>query len=331
MVDNSFVEVAGRKIKLMPDPTPGRAMAWGGTLAVWGDRRHRRRHVQGAGDRDDGGSPAAREQLTPLGDRIKASHARRPSFTRTAPPEGPRVVTGGQRLLEARQANLRRESIARVKTNGATIAAGAASPSLVQHRRSCPKIHTFDDPAGGPSLRRWDPPRHPTIRARVASTRARSRGDALERGKLKSKRRRIRRAVGSVVERRRHRFQKRHRLVDRFFDRVDRVRGRLGGSASFRGSSRSGNEKPPKRKAPAAGGASAGDGDLKVIARLHERLDRVRQERELLDEEEIERKYPGDAPGRGASRRSSAPSASASTTRRRTSASGTRATRERPG
>ena len=36
MVDTSFVEVAGKRIKLMPDPTPGRAMAWGGTLALWG-------------------------------------------------------------------------------------------------------------------------------------------------------------------------------------------------------------------------------------------------------------------------------------------------------
>ena len=36
MVDNSFVEVAGKRVKLMPDPTPGRAMAWGGTMAVWG-------------------------------------------------------------------------------------------------------------------------------------------------------------------------------------------------------------------------------------------------------------------------------------------------------
>lgn len=36
MVDTSFVEIRGAKVKLMPDPTPGRAMAWGGTLAVWG-------------------------------------------------------------------------------------------------------------------------------------------------------------------------------------------------------------------------------------------------------------------------------------------------------
>jgi len=36
MVDNSVLELAGTKLKLMPDPTPGRAMAWGGTLAVWG-------------------------------------------------------------------------------------------------------------------------------------------------------------------------------------------------------------------------------------------------------------------------------------------------------
>ena len=30
-----FVEIGGRG-SLMPDPTPGRAMAWGGTLAIWG-------------------------------------------------------------------------------------------------------------------------------------------------------------------------------------------------------------------------------------------------------------------------------------------------------
>ena len=36
MVDNTIVEIAGKKVKLLPDPTPGRAMAWGGTLAVWG-------------------------------------------------------------------------------------------------------------------------------------------------------------------------------------------------------------------------------------------------------------------------------------------------------
>jgi len=36
MVDNTVVEIAGKKVKLLPDPTPGRAMAWGGTLAVWG-------------------------------------------------------------------------------------------------------------------------------------------------------------------------------------------------------------------------------------------------------------------------------------------------------
>jgi len=36
MVDTSVMEIAGRKFKLMPDPTPGRALAWGGTLAVWG-------------------------------------------------------------------------------------------------------------------------------------------------------------------------------------------------------------------------------------------------------------------------------------------------------
>jgi len=36
MVDTTFVEIAGKRLKLLPDPTPGRAMAWGGTLAIWG-------------------------------------------------------------------------------------------------------------------------------------------------------------------------------------------------------------------------------------------------------------------------------------------------------
>ena len=85
MVDNPFVEVAGRKIKLMPDPTPGRAR-------------------RGAAPSPSGGpppSPSARkalgiatmedlrrvsEQLTPLGDRIKASVTPvKTFFTRTAP------------------------------------------------------------------------------------------------------------------------------------------------------------------------------------------------------------------------------------------------------
>jgi len=35
LVDTNFVEIGGKKIKLMPDPTPGRAFAWGGTLAIW--------------------------------------------------------------------------------------------------------------------------------------------------------------------------------------------------------------------------------------------------------------------------------------------------------
>lgn len=36
MVDHSVVEIRGVKYKFFPDPTPGRAMAWGGTLAIWG-------------------------------------------------------------------------------------------------------------------------------------------------------------------------------------------------------------------------------------------------------------------------------------------------------
>jgi hypothetical protein len=36
MRDETFVMVGKRKLKLLPDPTPGRALAWGGTLAIWG-------------------------------------------------------------------------------------------------------------------------------------------------------------------------------------------------------------------------------------------------------------------------------------------------------
>lgn len=36
MVDNTVVTIGGKRLKLLPDPTPGRAMAWGSTLAVWG-------------------------------------------------------------------------------------------------------------------------------------------------------------------------------------------------------------------------------------------------------------------------------------------------------
>ena len=36
MRDETFVMIGKNKVKLLPDPTPGRALAWGGTLAIWG-------------------------------------------------------------------------------------------------------------------------------------------------------------------------------------------------------------------------------------------------------------------------------------------------------
>ena len=36
MRDETFVMIGKKKVKLLPDPTPGRALAWGGTLALWG-------------------------------------------------------------------------------------------------------------------------------------------------------------------------------------------------------------------------------------------------------------------------------------------------------
>lgn len=36
MRDETFVMIGKKKVKLLPDPTPGRALAWGGTLAIWG-------------------------------------------------------------------------------------------------------------------------------------------------------------------------------------------------------------------------------------------------------------------------------------------------------
>mgnify|MGYP004043367739 CR=1 FL=1 len=95
MVDNSFVEVAGRKIKLMPDPTPGRAMAWGGTLAVWGTAAIAVGTCKALGIATmEDLRRVMREQLTPLGDRIKASVTPVKTFFHpNGAPEGPRVVT----------------------------------------------------------------------------------------------------------------------------------------------------------------------------------------------------------------------------------------------
>ena len=74
MVDTSFVEIAGTKIKLMPDPTPGRAMAWGGTLAVWGTAAIvvgtcKIMNIQNMEDL----RRVMNQQLTPLGATIKST------------------------------------------------------------------------------------------------------------------------------------------------------------------------------------------------------------------------------------------------------------------
>lgn len=74
MVDNSFVEIAGKKIKLMPDPTPGRAMAWGGTLAIWGTAALTvgTCKILGIKNMDDL-RVVMNRVLTPIGEEIKAA------------------------------------------------------------------------------------------------------------------------------------------------------------------------------------------------------------------------------------------------------------------
>ena len=74
MVDTSFVEIGGTKVKLMPDPTPGRAMAWGGTLAVWGTAAIvigtcKVMNIQSMEDL----KRVMNHQLSPLGNSIKSS------------------------------------------------------------------------------------------------------------------------------------------------------------------------------------------------------------------------------------------------------------------
>jgi len=72
MVDNSVMEVAGKKFKLMPDPTPGRAMAWGGTLAVWGTAVVTLSACRALGIHSmDDVSRVMREKLTPWASMVK--------------------------------------------------------------------------------------------------------------------------------------------------------------------------------------------------------------------------------------------------------------------
>ena len=62
MVDNSFVEIAGKKVKLMPDPGPGRAMEVGRHTRHLGHRCAHRRHVQDPRHQKHGRPPRGDEQ-----------------------------------------------------------------------------------------------------------------------------------------------------------------------------------------------------------------------------------------------------------------------------
>jgi len=74
MVDTSVVEVRGMKFKLMPDPTPGRALAWGGTLAIWGTAAVTLTAARALGIRSvDDVKTVMRDRLTPLGEYVRSS------------------------------------------------------------------------------------------------------------------------------------------------------------------------------------------------------------------------------------------------------------------
>lgn len=89
MVDTSFVEIRGQRIKLMPDPTPGRAMAWGGTLAVWGTAAIvvgtcKVLNIQSMDDL----KRVMNHTLSPLGDSIKNSLDPLKTYFADVKPEG---------------------------------------------------------------------------------------------------------------------------------------------------------------------------------------------------------------------------------------------------
>lgn len=74
MVDTSFVEVRGMRLKLMPDPTPGRAMAWGGTLAIWGTAALTLAATRAMGIKSfEDVKTVMRDRLTPLGEWVRTS------------------------------------------------------------------------------------------------------------------------------------------------------------------------------------------------------------------------------------------------------------------
>lgn len=74
MVDKSFVEIRGMRLKLMPDPTPGRAMAWGGTLALWGTAALTLTAARSLGIKSlDDIKTVMRDRLTPLGEYVRSS------------------------------------------------------------------------------------------------------------------------------------------------------------------------------------------------------------------------------------------------------------------
>ena len=72
MVDNRYIAFAGTKLKLMPDPTPARAMAWGGTLAVWGTLGLTFTACKSLGIHSmEDVSTVMKRRLTPYGEAIK--------------------------------------------------------------------------------------------------------------------------------------------------------------------------------------------------------------------------------------------------------------------
>lgn len=102
MVDNSFVEIGGKRIKLMPDPTPGRAMAWGGTLAIWGTAALAvgTCKVLGIKTMDDL-KRVMNAQLSPLGDAIRDRMTPFKSYITEAPLDGsPKVNTKDSRFAK---------------------------------------------------------------------------------------------------------------------------------------------------------------------------------------------------------------------------------------
>lgn len=102
MVDNTFVEIAGKRIKLLPDPTPGRALAWGGTMAIWGTAALAvgTCKVLGIQTMEDM-RRVMKAQLSPLGHAIRDRLTPFKSYIAEAPADGsPKVNTKDSRFAK---------------------------------------------------------------------------------------------------------------------------------------------------------------------------------------------------------------------------------------